>query len=859
MRDVLVMWRSSKMVVLVALSAAIYAAILIPFKIIPIVPGFTELRPGNAIPIVCGLLFGPAAAWGCAIGNLMADFFGTVGPGSFFGLIGNFLFAYVPYRLWVMFKGFNPPRGTWREVPLLVLVIFLGSAACAVIIGTGLDLLGLVPYVVLTSIITVNNSVAGIVLGIPLLILMYPRAHKWNLTYSQIMHEDDIKTTPITPIAGLVLMAACIVGVFAALDKTGALASWGSKLGMLTLEPALDADGKPIPVSLLMPAEMSLRELGMWCSLLIVLGSSLMARIGSRHSRTTAAGVSDEKPTGVGDGVIAVSDLHFAYGDSIIPALHEVSFRQKSGQMRLLMGRTGAGKSTLCLCMNGVIPHMQSGDFAGTVHIGGQDTRSQSVDDLSQVAGLVFQDFETQLFCSDVELEVAFGLENRGVPREAMRERVNHWLDTLGLGHLLGRDPITLSGGEKQRLALAAVMAAEPPIVVLDEPTTDLDPLGRAQVIDAVESLATQGRTILLATDDPTHGTGTDPLLVLSEGAVAYDGACGHLLRDVARARAVGLRPHPLAEIAQAVGLPDVPETAAEAVRTLRDCAAVLDEPALTRRRDSEREPFAGGEAVAVDLVSHSYGGPASLQRVSLQVRQGEFVAILGPNGSGKTTLCKLMMGLLTPHQGTVRVNGRDVAAMSVTDLASQIGYLYQNPDSQIFADTVFDEVAFGPRNLGRSREEVTRLVADAIEVTELVGLESADPFALTRGQRQRVALAAILACEPGIIVFDEPTTGLDVPQQEAMMELLHQLQTQGHTIIVVTHHTEMAMRYASRLILLREGQVVADDTVRDVVADERALQAACQRIPAVVEISMALFGVPLLSPEEFGEYVRLS
>jgi len=857
MRDVFVMWRNTRMVVLVALSAAIYAAILIPFKIIPIVPGFTELRPGNAVPIVCGLLFGPAAAWGCAIGNLIADFFGTIGPGSFFGMIGNFLFAYVPYRIWVMFKGFRPPSGSWKEVPLLVLAIFMGSGACAIVIGSGVELLGLVPYVILTSIITINNTVVGIVLGIPLLILMYPRARRWNLTFSQVMQEDDIRGTRLTPIAGLLVLVACIIGVFAALDMGGHIADWAMKLGILDMQPVIGDNGKPVPVSLLVPAEMSLLQLGLWCSLAILVGSSLMAKVGL--GRRPAAGQVEQTTGGqAGTGGLVVEDVEFAYPDGGEAALRGITFTQGAGQMRFLMGRTGAGKSTLCLCLNGVIPQMQSGAFSGSVQVGGLDTSQWSVDQLSRVVGLVFQDFETQLFCSDVELEVAFGLETRGVPRELMRERVDYWIDALGLRHLVGRDPSTLSGGEKQRLALAAVMAAEPPAVVLDEPTTDLDPAGRAEVMEAVGQLADDGRTVVVATNESAEAADADGLLVLQEGVLAYEGAPASLLQDIQASAALGLRPDPLAELAAAVGLAQVPQNVQQAVEMLRERSARLDEEAFSSAQASEQTQSVRAPAATLENVSYSYGRAPALHEVSLQVRRGEFVAILGPNGSGKTTMCKLVTGLLVPDSGTVAVNDQDVSEMRASELAAQIGYLYQNPDSQIFADTVFDEVAFGPRNLGRTTGRIRELVIEALAITELTGYEDTDPFSLTRGERQRVALAAVLACEPGIIVFDEPTTGLDVPQQEAMMQLLKRLQGQGRTVIVVTHHTKMALRYAERLVLLRQGRVLADGPTRRVVNDNEAFAAAGQCLAPLVAISQELFGVPLLSAEEFERYVHL-
>ncbi len=858
MRDALVMWRNTKMVVLVALSAAIYAAILIPFKIITIVPGYTELRPGNAIPIVAGLLFGPAAAWGCAIGNLIADFFGTIGPGSFFGVIGNFLFAYIPYRIWVMCKGFRSPTGSWREVPLLVVAIFVGSAACAIVIAFGVELLALFPfaYVVLTSVITINNTLIGCILGIPLLILIYPRARRWQLTFSQVMPEDDLRGTRFAPVAATVILVACIIGVFAALDKAGIIANWADTLGMMHLQPEIGDDGKPLPVSLLIPADMALRQLGGWCSLAIFVGSFFMARVGP--GRKTPDAVSEDETSAGSGGDMIMDQVTFTYPGALQPALKSASFSQAAGRRHFLMGRTGAGKSTLALCLNGVIPHMQAGEYSGSVLVGGLDTSQWPVSRLSRVTGLVFQDFETQLFCSDVELEVAFGLQNRGLPPDLMRKRVDYWLSELELEHLIGRDPSTLSGGEKQRLVLAAVMATEPPIVVLDEPTTDLDPAGRRQVMDAIGRLAEQGRTLLIATGHTAEAVEGDGLLVLHDGGVAYNGELARLLQDIEAAEALGLQPDPLAEIAAAVGLEEVPLDVASAVAMLRQRDARLDEESL-RAEDAVRQSRNSGEiAISLEDVCFGYGKEHVLRDVSLQVAAGEFVAVLGPNGAGKTTMCKLMMGLLRGQAGTVSVNGRDIRDMRVSELAARIGYLYQNPDSQIFSDTVYAEVAFGPRNLGHDENEVGRRVSASLATTELGDCEGDDPFTLTRGQRQRVALAAILACEPDIIVFDKPTTGLDVPQQIAIMKLLKKLQAQGRTVMMVTHHTEMALQYADRLVLLVNGEVIADGPTREVVADTERFTAADQLPPAAAQIGAELFGVSVLSAAEFGRYVQL-
>lgn len=270
MRDAIVMWRHTKMVVLVALTAAIYAAILIPFKPIPIIPGITEIRPAAVIPFVCGLLFGPAAAWGSAIGNLMGDFFGTLGPGSLFGIVGNFLLAYVPYRLWHLLRPNTPATGSPGQVPLLVVVVTAGSTACAVIIGFGVDLLGIAPYQVVSTIIAVNNILVGTILGIPLLALVQSRAYKRNLTYRQILSRADLAGGIVAIPAAVVVLAAGLIGAFAALDKAGVV---GSIVGTL-IAPLSAVRGE----ALWLPAEMALRTLGLYCSIIIVLGSLLLAR-----------------------------------------------------------------------------------------------------------------------------------------------------------------------------------------------------------------------------------------------------------------------------------------------------------------------------------------------------------------------------------------------------------------------------------------------------------------------------------------------------------------------------------------------------------------------------------------------------
>jgi len=547
---------------------------------------------------------------------------------------------------------------------------------------------------------------------------------------------------------------------------------------------------------------------------------------------------------------VSAREVSFTYRGAQRPAIDGVSLELQAGEQAYLMGRTGAGKSTLCLCLNGVIPKMQPGEFAGEVRVGGERVSGRQVYEVARTVGALFQNFEAQLLASDVEREVAFGLESAGMPREEMRRRVSEALELVGLSDLRGRDPATLSGGQKQRLALAAVLAPEPAVLVLDEPTTDLDPIARRELARVVDELSAQGVTLLIADHEALDALHSDRLIALSEGTKRYDGPPDELLADPARCTELGILPLQLAELGARVGmaLPLEPAGAAEALS------------AEGRRLDAEEcgllaseAPEPGEPLIELEGVSFTYreSGEQALRDVTLTIREGEFVVLLGENGSGKSTLAQHLNGLLSPTAGTVRIGGRDTRTAPVQELAAQVGYLFQNPDHQIFSSTVREEVAFGPRNLGSGEREVEARVAEALAATELSGWETRDPFVLTKGERQRVALASVLACRPRVIVFDEPTTGLDGIQQRAMMELLARLNAEGTTVIVITHCTWAAAEYAHRALVLDEGRLAADSSVREVFGDAELLARTGQVAPDVARISQALGAQTLLSVDE--------
>jgi len=555
---------------------------------------------------------------------------------------------------------------------------------------------------------------------------------------------------------------------------------------------------------------------------------------------------------------VDVTGLSFTYRGAEEPALREVSLRLDPGELCYLMGRTGAGKSTLCRCLNGVIPAMQPGEFAGQVRVGGQAISGRPVYETARRVGMLFQDFEAQLLASDVEREVAFGLENAGMPREQMRERVPMLLDMMELSHVIGRDPATLSGGQKQRLALAAVLAPRPSVLVLDEPTTDIDPRGKEKLADTLSVLSDMGTTMLIAEHETHDALEAQSLAVLRAGALAFDGAPEELLADPDQCREWGILPLQMPELCARLDLEVRPLTPADARQSLLNAGWSLDQAeCLAIRKADGRE--VGDPLIEVEGVSFSYpqARRPALDDVTLTIAEGEFVVILGENGSGKSTLARHLNGLLSPASGSVRVAGRDTRETPVRQMAAQVGYLFQNPDHQIFASTVREEVGFGPRNLGADDAEVERRVGEALEMVELRGTEEASPFVLTKGERQRVALASVLACRPRVIVFDEPTTGLDGIQQRAMMDLLARLNAEGHTIIVITHCTWAAAEYARRAIVLDEGRLVGDAPVREVFGDEKLLARTGQVRPAVTELSEALGGCTLLSVDELARCLR--
>jgi energy-coupling factor transport system ATP-binding protein len=562
---------------------------------------------------------------------------------------------------------------------------------------------------------------------------------------------------------------------------------------------------------------------------------------------------------------VSVAGLSFTYHGSDRRALEGASFVQARGETIGIIGASGAGKSTLVKCLNRIIPEFEGGNFHGIVWVGGRRLDGLRVSEVAGAVGMVFQDFEAQLFSTNVAHEVAFAMEQAGISREEMNTRIGPALEAVGLAGFEHRDPTTLSGGEKQRLAIAAVLALGPDVIVMDEPTTDLDPEGKAEIFALIRQLRERGLSLLVIEHETGELRTCDRLMLVRDGEIIADAPPADLLTRLELLEECGAHPPQLNRVLAALGIAQHAADVDHAEALLRSLI-----PHLPHGSGSHVTRAAPGQAVEavvpennaaplveIEHLSFSYpGGPRVLDSVGLSIRPGEFVAIIGQNGSGKTTLAKQMVGLLRPGTGRVLIEGRDRTTLRPAETAQQLGYVFQNPDHQIFAATVEDEVAFGPRNFGLPPEAVAERCAEVLNAVNLERERERDPFVLGKGERQRLAVASVLALRPRLLILDEPTTGLDYGEQRRMMKLVSDLNGAGIAIVIITHTPWLVAAYARRAVLMRRGRVLFDGPVREFFADEELLRSSSFRPPEVTALGRR-FGVIALTAEELVDWLR--
>ncbi|MDQ7793144.1 MAG: energy-coupling factor transporter ATPase [bacterium] len=547
------------------------------------------------------------------------------------------------------------------------------------------------------------------------------------------------------------------------------------------------------------------------------------------------------------DAVIAVRDFSFRYEDSADWVLRDITLDVRAGEIMLVLGSSGCGKSSLALALNGVVPHLTGGKAEGAVTVCGTNVLESNPSVMARKVGFVFQDPEIQLFAMSVEDEIAMSLENLGMPRDEMRRRVDWALDTVGLRDLEERSPASLSGGQKQRVAIASVLAREPEVLIFDEPTGNLDPASSRAVLETIRSICNKGNhTVLLVEKDigPVVDL-VDRVVLIDEGRAIATGTPREVLRRLDLLERCGIKVP--ATVRVALFLEEHGVEFGMLPLSPRDLGAVL--PRLGTPEPPAPSPAVEDEViVAFHGVTHQFkNGYKGLDSVDLAVGRGDFVALLGMNGAGKSTMVLHIIGILRPTGGTVLIDGQQSANFTVAQMARKVGFIFQNPNHQIFNDTVFKEVSFGPRNLGWEEERVKHAVARILDLVGLEGMEERDPERLSIGQKQRVALASILVMDPDVLILDEPTTGQDESTLEMLMDITTRLNATGKTVIMITHDMELALKHANRVVLLDRGRIVWQGQTAEAFGDAGRLQASSLDLPEVLQITSLLSdtGVP--------------
>jgi energy-coupling factor transporter ATP-binding protein EcfA2 len=618
---------------------------------------------------------------------------------------------------------------------------------------------------------------------------------------------------------------------------------------------------------------------------------------------------------------ISIRGLRYSYppqrpGGESIRVLSDVNLEVERGEFLSIMGPTGAGKTTLCLALNGIVPHSAGGRFGGDVVVAGLNTREHPVALLASRVGVVFQDAESQLFNMTVEDEVAFGPESLGVPRREIGERVAWALAAVGMTAHRGRSPLHLSGGQKQRVAIAAMLAMLPRILVLDEPTAGLDPAGKVEVFGVIDGLRRdrQITAILVEQESEKVAEFSDRVAVLHGGRIALIGSPAEVFSQVDRLHEMGVAVPQVSELANLLnshrGTRYVFTTLDGARQALASRIASPEETALagafprrplvttesvvhlsrvSQARDEQNHPstLSGSTELTVEAppegetlhhlhpVTNSgcssiapparpdlciqirdlwyrYDGESdALCGISLDIEDGDLLALVGQNGSGKTTLAKHFNGLLKPTRGTVRVYGQDTAELRVGQLARQVGYVFQNPDHQIFSPTVREEIAFGPKNLGLAPDEVDRRITETLARFRLEAYADVPPALLGYGLRRQVGVAAVYAMYPRVFVLDEPTAGLDWQGVQELMALLGDMNAEGHTIILITHDMRLVAAHARRIVVLHKGQMIASGDTPSVFQRTDLLVSADIELPQIAQLARQLASLGLEMPQD--------
>ena len=559
--------------------------------------------------------------------------------------------------------------------------------------------------------------------------------------------------------------------------------------------------------------------------------------------------------------VITVENLRYQYPHAEKLALDGITFSVERGEFIGIIGENGAGKSTLSQALIGLVPQFYKGAYGGKVIVNGKEAGNTPVAQMCGNVGLVFQNPFNQLSGAKdtVYDEVAFGMQNLGVPREEMHKRAEEALKLLDIWQYRERNPFDLSGGQMQRVAIASVLVMRPDVMVLDEPTSQLDPEGSEEVFRAVEKLTKSGITILMIEQKIEKlAAYCSRILLLHQGKqIAFD--TPQKIFSMENLEDYGVQAPAFTRICRAenVTLPDgtYPVTVEEAVGVMQAKHASSElsgSNGLDGSNSADDAVKRSMEMFRIEHLDFSYlANVPILKDLNLHL-DGRPTAIIGQNGAGKTTLVKLLKGLLKPVFGNIYFRGEDMAGKTVAMLAGNVGYVFQNPDDQIFKYNVLDEVMFGPLNIGMDPERAKSEAKKALELTGLAGKEGENPYDLEMYERKMTAIASVLAMDTDVLILDEPTIAQDWRGRRIIGSIIRSLTERGKLVIAILHDMDFVAENFDRVIVMAHGTVLADGRAEEVFEQEEALKKACLQKPYVMQLCSRLgYEKPYLTVEE--------
>ena len=546
--------------------------------------------------------------------------------------------------------------------------------------------------------------------------------------------------------------------------------------------------------------------------------------------------------------LIRFDHVSYTYPGADDPAVDDVSLSINEGEIVLITGPSGAGKTTLCSMLNRIVPESYGGDISGKIFIEGADISQYTIGQMAFISGLLFQDPSGQLTSATVGDEIAFGPENKELSLDKINSLLDEYIGYVNMQKFIKRPPQALSGGQQQSIVYASVLAMEPEIYILDEPTSNLDPLGSDLVFRLMKKVATDKKKTAIIVEHKLEKIidMVDRIIIMDKGKIAFNGTPKDVLSHYKELSQIGVEVPQIDQVINRINeekgykLP-APITLSEGVNELKSILPEkLPVDAMQAVGRTFKEPRKFDKPIIEVKDLHFYYNPEVeiLHGINMDIYDGEFLSIVGQNGSGKTTIVKTFNGLHKPTGGSVIVKGVDTKNATVAKLSRSVGYCFQNPDHQIFSSVVRDELTYGPKNVGMPQEEIDKIVD---EVAKMIGIEDIldeNPYNLSKGQRQQIAVAAILTMQPDVIVVDEPTTGQDPRQSHQMMDMVKKLNTDyGKTIVVITHDMSIAAEYSDRIITMHNGTIIAQGTPREVFKEEEMLNSSNLEPPQVTRL----------------------